>query len=74
MAYAPLSESGAMSLPSLSTFEGTKGHAFNIAGGCIWRTMDRAYIKDYYDLLGVPIEEACLQEHPGWYGYYDLRL
>lgn len=27
-----------------------------------------------YDLLGVPIEEACLQEYPGWHGCYDLRL
>ncbi len=35
--------------------EGTKEHTFNIAGGCTWRTTNRAYIKDYYDLLSLLI-------------------
>ena len=50
-----------------------KGHVFNIAGGVTWRTTGRAYVKDYYDLLGVPIEEACFQEHPGWCDWYDTE-
>ena len=50
-----------------------KGHVFNIAGGITWQTTGRAYVKDYYDLLGVPIEEACFQEHPGWCDWYDTE-
>jgi len=53
--------------------EGAKGHVFNIAGGITWRTTGRAYIKDYYDLLGVTIEEAHFQEHPGWCDWYDTE-
>ena len=52
---------------------GTSGQVFNIAGGVTWRTTGRAYIKDYYDLLGVPIEEAHFQEHPGWCDWYDTE-
>ncbi len=53
--------------------EGAKGHVFNIAGGVTWRTTGRAYVKDYYDLLGVPIGEARFQEHPGWCDWYDTE-
>ena len=53
--------------------KGAKGQVFNIAGGVTWRTTGRAYIKDYYDLLGVPIEEARFQEHPGWCDWYDTK-
>jgi len=50
-----------------------KGQVFNIAGGTTWRTKGKTYIKDYYDLLDVPIEEACFQEHPGWCDWYDTK-
>ena len=53
--------------------EGARGHVFNIAGGVTWRTTGRAYVKDYYDLLGVPIGEARFQEHPGWCDWYDTE-
>ncbi len=53
--------------------EGTKGQVFNIAGGVTWRTTGRAYIKDYYNLLGMPIEEARFQEHLGWCDWYDTE-
>ena len=48
-----------------------KGHAFNIAGGPTWRTTGRPYVADYFDLLGVPIEEAVFQDEPGWFDWYD---
>jgi len=51
--------------------DGAKGKAFNIAGGLGWRMTGRSYVKDYYDLLGVPIEEARFQEKPGWFDWYD---
>ena len=46
---------------------------FNIAGGATWRTKGKNYVKDYYDLLGVPIEEAQFQECPGWCDWYDTE-
>jgi len=53
--------------------EEAKGQVFNIAGGVTWRTTGRAYVKDYYDLLGVPIREAHFQENPGWCDWYDTE-
>lgn len=50
-----------------------RGHVFNIAGGITWRTTGLAYVKDYFGLLGVPIEEACFQERPGWCDWYDCE-
>jgi len=54
-----------------ASVEEAKGSVFNIAGGHSWRTTGRSYVKDYYDLLGVPIEEASFQDHPGWCDWYD---
>jgi len=51
--------------------ERARGEIFNIAGGATWRTTGRAYVTDYYDLLGVPLDEACFQESPGWCDWYD---
>jgi nucleoside-diphosphate-sugar epimerase len=53
--------------------EGARGHVFNVAGGSTWRTTGQAYVKDYFDLLGVPIEEAQFQEQPGWCDWYDTE-
>ncbi len=50
-----------------------RGQVFNIAGGTTWRTTGEAYVKGYYDLLGVPLEEACFLEHPGWCDWYDTK-
>jgi len=53
--------------------EKAKGHVFNIAGGPTWQTTGRAYVKDYFDLLGVPADEARFQERPGWCDWYDTK-
>jgi len=53
--------------------EAAKGKVFNIAGGSTWRTEGKAYVKDYFDLLGVPIEEAQFQDKPGWCDWYDTE-
>ncbi len=47
------------------------GRVFNIAGGSSWRTTGREYVRDYFDLLEAPIEEAGFQEQPGWCDWYD---
>ena len=51
--------------------QGARGQVFNVAGGTSWRRTGRSYVKDYYDLLGVPIEEASFQESPGFFDWYD---
>ncbi len=51
--------------------QGARGQVFNVAGGTSWRKTGRSYVKDYYDLLGVPIEEASFQESPGFFDWYD---
>jgi len=60
-------------LCSAVSMKEAKGHVFNIAGGATWRTKGKNYVKDYYDLLGVPIEEAHFQERPGWCDWYDTK-
>ena len=50
-----------------------KGHVFNIAGGPTWRMAGRDYVADYFDLLGVPIEEAAFRDEPGWFDWYDTE-
>ena len=54
-----------------ATVDEARGRVFNIAGGSSWQTTGTSYVKDYYDLLGVPIEEATFQGHPGWCDWYD---
>jgi nucleoside-diphosphate-sugar epimerase len=54
--------------------EKAKGQIFNIAGGPTWRTTGQVYVKDYYDLLGVPLDEARFLETPGWCDWYDTDL
>ncbi len=51
--------------------EVARGRVFNIAGGASWRTTGQEYVKDYFDLLGVPIEAAGFQKQPGWCDWYD---
>ncbi|MBA7557735.1 hypothetical protein ES705_50505 [subsurface metagenome] len=58
-------------LCAAARMEEAKGQVFNIAGGDTWRTTGQAYTKDFYDLLGVPIEDARFQDEPGWCDWYD---
>ena len=51
--------------------ERAKGKVFNITGGSTWRTTGWAYVKDYFDLLGVSMDEARFMEQPGWCDWYD---
>lgn len=58
-------------LCAAATSEEARGRVFNIAGGVTWRMTGRAYVADYFDLLGVPIEEASFQGRPGLFDWYD---
>jgi nucleoside-diphosphate-sugar epimerase len=50
-----------------------QGRIFNIAGGPTWRMVGKDYVADYFDLLGVPIEEADFRDEPGWFDWYDTE-
>lgn len=39
-----------------------------------WRTTGQAYVKDYFDLMGVSLDEARFMETPGWCDWYDTDL
>lgn len=58
-------------LCAAATGEEARGRVFNIAGGVTWRMTGRAYVADYFNLLGVPIEEASFQDRPGLFDWYD---
>lgn len=48
-----------------------RGKTYNISGGASWRMTGGKYVEDYFNLLGVPIEEAQFQSEPGWCDWYD---
>jgi len=50
-----------------------RGKIYNISGGASWRMTGENYVADYFDLLGVPVEEAQFQAEPGWCDWYDTR-
>ncbi len=56
-----------------AVIKGVKGQVLNIAGGATWRMTGKAYVKDYFDLLGVALEEARFMDKPGWCDWYDTK-
>ena len=53
--------------------EQARGQVFIVAGGPSWQVSGEKYVSDYYDLLGVPIEEARFQEQPGYFDFYTTH-
>ena len=48
------------------------GHRiFNIGGGPTWQLYGRDYVKDFFDVMGAPVEMATYRETPGWMDWYD---
>ena len=49
-----------------------EGHrVFNIGGGPTWRLHGRDYVKDFFDVMGAPVEMATYRDTPGWMDWYD---
>ncbi|MCY4654102.1 MAG: NAD(P)-dependent oxidoreductase [Dehalococcoidia bacterium] len=49
-----------------------EGHrVFNIVGGPTWQLHGRDYVKDFFDVMGAPVEMATYRETPGWMDWYD---
>ncbi len=48
------------------------GHRiFNIGGGPTWQLYGRDYVKDFFDVMGAPVEMATYRDTPGWMDWYD---
>ena len=52
-----------------ATGEGRR--VFNIGGGPTWQLHGRDYVKDFFDVMGAPVEMATYRETPGWMDWYD---
>lgn len=44
---------------------------FNIGGGPTWRLRGRDYVRDFFDVMGAPVELATYRDAPGWVDWYD---
>ena len=49
------------------------GEVFNIGGGPSWQLTGRDYVRDFYDFLGAPADEAVYRASPGWVDWYDTK-
>ena len=49
------------------------GKIFNIGGGPTWQLHGRDYVKDFYEVMGAPVELATYREAPGWMDWYDTE-
>ena len=49
------------------------GKIFNIGGGPTWQLHGRDYVKDFYEVMGAPIELATYRDTPGWMDWYDTE-
>ena len=49
------------------------GKMFNIGGGPSWQLTGRDYVRDFYDFLGAPVDEAVYRASPGWIDWYDTQ-
>ena len=49
------------------------GKIFNIGGGPTWQLHGRDYVRDFYEVMGAPVELATYRETPGWMDWYDTE-
>ena len=49
------------------------GKIFNIGGGPMWQLQGRDYVRDFFEVMGAPIELATYRDTPGWMDWYDTE-
>ena len=49
------------------------GKIFNIGGGPTWQLYGRDYVRDFFEVMGAPVEMATYRETPGWMDWYDTE-
>jgi nucleoside-diphosphate-sugar epimerase len=52
---------------------GARGKTLNIGGGPTWQTTGSQYVRDHFELIGVPVAMAAFRgdDEPGWVDWYD---
>ena len=53
--------------------DGAGGNVFNIGGGPTWQLRGRDYVKDFFEVMGAPVEMATYRDTPGWMDWYDTE-
>jgi len=53
--------------------DAVRGKVLNIGGGPSWQMRGWQYVKGYYDIYELPLDEATFQENPGWFDWYDTE-
>ena len=49
------------------------GKVFNIGGGPTWQLYGRDYVRDFFEVMGAPVEMATYRDAPGWVDWYDTE-
>jgi nucleoside-diphosphate-sugar epimerase len=49
------------------------GRVLNVGGGPTWQLRGRDYVRDFFDVMGAPVEMASYRETPGWMDWYDTE-
>ena len=49
------------------------GRVLNVGGGPTWQLRGRDYVRDFFDVMGAPVELASYRETPGWMDWYDTE-
>ena len=49
------------------------GKIFNIGGGPTWQLYGSDYVRDFFEVMGAPVEMATYRDTPGWMDWYDTE-
>ena len=49
------------------------GKVLNIGGGPTWQLYGRDYVRDFFEVMGAPVEMATYRDAPGWVDWYDTE-
>ena len=49
------------------------GKVLNIGGGPTWQLRGRDYVRDFFEVMGAPVEMATYRDTPGWMDWYDTE-
>ena len=49
------------------------GRVLNIGGGPTWQLRGRDYVRDFFEVMGAPVEMATYRDTPGWMDWYDTE-
>ena len=49
------------------------GRVLNIGGGPTWQLRGHDYVRDFFEVMGAPVEMATYRDTPGWMDWYDTE-